>query len=181
MKADQTFTIKQTAEQTGISEDTIRYYEKIALLPRADRKDNGHRIYRQEDIHTIRLLTCLKKTGMPLEEMRPFLAVSADADPAEYPELVERLMSHRESIVSQIASLQQVVDFIDMKLGEGRLRRDCSDENGNDSSEKTEEGPKAKSVSPVELRYFPLSAKSSTRVTRNGIDLQAEPTIRPLR
>lgn len=45
MKAEQTFTIKETAVQTGISEDTIRYYEKIALLPRADRKDNGHRVY----------------------------------------------------------------------------------------------------------------------------------------
>ncbi|WP_312148641.1 MerR family DNA-binding transcriptional regulator, partial [Paenibacillus odorifer] len=39
MKAEQTFTIKETAVQTGISEDTIRYYEKIALLHRADRKD----------------------------------------------------------------------------------------------------------------------------------------------
>lgn len=128
MKEEQTFTIKQTAKQTGISEDTIRYYEKIALLPRAERKDNGHRIYRQEDIETILLISCLKKTGMPLEEMRPFLEVSVDADPAEYPELVELLKSHRENIVSQIASLQQVVDFIDMKLEKRRYRRDGSDE-----------------------------------------------------
>ncbi|MDR6551811.1 DNA-binding transcriptional MerR regulator [Paenibacillus qinlingensis] len=83
MKTELTFTIKQTAEKTGISEDTIRYYEKIALLPRAERKDNGHRIYRQEDIDTIHLIYCLKKTGMPLEEMRPFLTVSVDADPAK--------------------------------------------------------------------------------------------------
>lgn len=160
VKAEQTFTIKQTAEQTGISEDTIRYYEKIALLPRADRKDNGHRIYRQEDIHMIRLISCLKKTGMPLEEMRPFLAVSADADPAEYPELVERLRSHRENIVSQIASLQQVVDFIDMKLEEGRYRRDCSDESRDSSSEITVEEPKAKSVSAVQMNYFSVSARA---------------------
>ncbi len=44
MREEQTFTIKQAAEQTGISEDTIRYYEKIALLSRAERKDNGHRV-----------------------------------------------------------------------------------------------------------------------------------------
>ena len=43
-----TYTIKQIAEQTGISEDTIRYYEKIKLLPRADRKENGHRVYRKK-------------------------------------------------------------------------------------------------------------------------------------
>ncbi len=128
METEHAFTIKQTAEQTGISEDTIRYYEKIALLPRADRKDNGHRIYRRKDIEAIRLISCLKKTGMSLEEMRPFLGVSIDADPAEYPELAERMRSHREYIVSQIASLQQVVDFIDMKLEEGRYRQDCSDE-----------------------------------------------------
>jgi DNA-binding transcriptional MerR regulator len=160
MKAEKTFTIKQTADTIGISEDTIRYYEKIALLPRAERKDNGHRIYRQEDIDTIRLISCLKKTGMPLEEMRPFLAVSAHADPAEYPELVERLRDHRENIVSQIASLQQVVDFIDMKLEEGRYRRDCSDESQDGDSENIMREPKLKPVSPVEMSYFSASPKA---------------------
>lgn len=123
-----TFTIKQAAQQIGISEDTIRYYEKIALLPRAIRKDNGHRVYRKKDIHMIRLIACLKKTGMPLQEMKPFLEVSLDADPAEFPELVERLRNHRKNIISQINSLQQVVNFIDMKLEEGKIQRDCSDE-----------------------------------------------------
>lgn len=165
MKAEQTFTIKQTAKQTGISEDTIRYYEKIALLPRAYRKDNGHRVYRQKDINTIRLISCLKKTGMPLKEMRPFLAVSADADPAEYPELVEHLRSHRENIVSQIASLQQVVDFIDMKLEEGRYRRDCSDKSQDGVTENTMGEAKPKPVSPVEMSYFSVSAKAGKRAS----------------
>lgn len=159
MKEEQSYTIKQTAEKIGITEDTIRYYEKIALLPRAERKENGHRIYRQEDINTIRLIACLKKTGMPLEEMRPFLAVSADTDPAEYPELVERLTSHRKNIVRQIASLQQIVDFIDMKLEEGRLRRDSSDEHLDCLLEKRMGEPKQKTVSPVEMSYFSVSAK----------------------
>lgn len=159
--AEQTFTIKQTAGQTGIPEDTIRYYEKIALLPRADRKDNGHRIYRQDDINTLRLIACLKKTGMPLEEMRPFLAVSADADPGEYPELVEQIKSHRQHIVSQIASLQQVVDFIDMKLEEGRYRRDCSEESQNGASGNRAGERDPKTASPVEMSYFPVSANAA--------------------
>ncbi|MGO4698878.1 MerR family transcriptional regulator [Paenibacillus sp. 2TAB26] len=160
MKEEQCFTIKQTAGHTGITEDTIRYYEKIGLLPRAERKDNGHRIYRQEDINTIRLIACLKKTGMLLEEIRPFLAVSADTDPAEYPELVELLRSHRENIISQITSLQQVVDFIDMKLEEGRYRRDCKDECLDGVPEKMLGEPKTKPVSPGEMRYFSVSAKA---------------------
>ncbi|TYP73291.1 MerR family transcriptional regulator [Paenibacillus methanolicus] len=160
MKEAQSFTIKQTADQTGITEDTIRYYEKIALLPRAERKDNGHRVYRREDVDTIKLIACLKKTGMPLEEMRPFLAVSADADPAEYPELVERLRSHRSTIVSQIASLQQVVDFIDMKLEDGRYRQDCSDEGLDGLSENGRGEPKPKLASPVEMSYFTGTSKA---------------------
>ncbi|MEX3617014.1 MerR family transcriptional regulator [Paenibacillus glucanolyticus] len=160
MKEERFYTIKQTAELTGITEDTIRYYEKIALLPRAERKDNGHRIYREEDIHTIRLIPCLKKTGMPLEQMRPFLAVSADTDPAEYPELVELLRSHRDNIVSQINSLQQVVDFIDMKLEEGRYRRDCSGETQDDLLEQKVRQVRPKPISPVEMIYFSESAKT---------------------
>ncbi|CAI6085831.1 MerR family transcriptional regulator [Cohnella sp. JJ-181] len=153
MKAEPAYTIKQIADRTGISEDTIRYYEKIALLPRAVRRDNGHRVYREEDLSTLRLLSCLKKTGMPLEEMRPFLTVSADADPADYPELVEQLRSHRENIVGQIASLQQVVDFIDMKLDEGRYRGHCSGEEREDAQKKP--------VSPTEMSYFPVTGSRS--------------------
>ncbi|WP_317618413.1 MerR family transcriptional regulator [Paenibacillus sp. PL91] len=59
------FSIKEAAEQTGLTEDTIRYYEKISLLPRAERKENSHRIYRAEDIQKIKLINCLKKQECP--------------------------------------------------------------------------------------------------------------------
>lgn len=116
---EQTFTIKQVAEQTGITEDTIRYYEKIMLLPRAERKENGHRFYLKEDIYRIKQVTCLKKTGMSLEAMRPFLTAAIGSDSVNDPELVDQLRSQREHIINQISSLQQIVDFIDMKLKEG--------------------------------------------------------------
>lgn len=126
MELEQTFTIKQTADSIGISGDTIRYYEKIGLLPRAKRKENGHRIYQVKDIHTLRLISCLKKTGMSLFEMQPFLGVSIDTDASEHPELVDRLRNHRSNIVNQINSLRQVVEYIDMKLEDGEYRQSCS-------------------------------------------------------
>ncbi|WP_430187620.1 MerR family transcriptional regulator [Paenibacillus lautus] len=79
-----------------------------------------HRFYRKEDIYRIKQITCLKKTGMSLEAMRPFLAASVDSDSVNYPELVDQLRSQREHIMIQISSLQQIVDFIDIKLKEGR-------------------------------------------------------------
>lgn len=155
MKEEQAYTIQQASRQSKISEDTIRYYEKIALLPRAKRKDNGHRVYREKDIEALRLIACLKKTGLPLEEMRPFLTVSMDADPGEYPELVERIRGHRENIINQIAALQQVVDFIDTKLDTGRYRRDSAGVDQDCKSESGISGPK--SVSAVQMSYFPTS------------------------
>lgn len=152
---DAAFSIKQTAEQTGISEDTIRYYEKISLLPRVERKVNGHRIYREKDIETLKLIGFLKKTGMPLEKMKPFLQVSADWGSADYLELVDFMRRHREHIVQQIHLLQQVVDFIDLKLEQGTNCQNYPVEDRTGASEQAGKQSKAKRVSPLELGYFP--------------------------
>nr|WP_202128478.1 MerR family transcriptional regulator [Paenibacillus dendrobii] len=156
---EQMFTIKQAAEQTGISEDTIRFYEKIMLLPRAERKKNGHRVYRKEDIYRIKLISCLKKTGMPLEAMRPFLAASADTASTEYPELVDQLKSHRENIMNQVSSLQQIVDFIDIRLAEGRPQKEYSDQIQDEVLEEHKEKEIIKPISVVELSYFSAYTK----------------------
>ncbi|MBP2115104.1 MerR family transcriptional regulator [Paenibacillus silagei] len=117
----QGYSIKETAERTGMSEDTIRYYEKIGLLPRAKRKGNSHRIYSDSDLNRMLLVTCLKKTGMSLDDMRPYLDLSLDADLSQYPELHVMILNHRQKIIEQIASLQQIVDFIDVKIEQGNL------------------------------------------------------------
>lgn len=117
----QGYSIKETAERTGIPEDTIRYYEKIGLLPRAQRKGNSHRIYSDQDLETMKLISCLKKTGMSLDDIRPYLSLSLDSDLSEYPELHEMILNHKQKILEQIASLQQIVDFIDTKIEQGNL------------------------------------------------------------
>ncbi|MCQ4087669.1 MerR family transcriptional regulator [Saccharibacillus sp. JS10] len=115
------YTIKQTSELTGLPEDTIRYYEKVHLLPKAKRKSNTHRIYSETDIQTMQLIVCLKKTGMPLDEMKPYLDMSRDGNLAATPEAVERIQQYRATVLEQIQSLQTIVDFIDLKLEQGTL------------------------------------------------------------
>ncbi|GBF74828.1 MerR family transcriptional regulator [Paenibacillus sp. 598K] len=115
---DSTYTIKQAAERSGLSEDTIRYYEKIKLLPSPERTSGGHRAYRQANLEQMKLIVCLKKTGMPLEEMKPFLEAEPD-NPQAYPELYELMLEHRERICQQIEALQQVVSVIDIRLAAG--------------------------------------------------------------
>ncbi|WP_434751892.1 MerR family transcriptional regulator [Paenibacillus amylolyticus] len=116
MSVQTMFSIHETSERSGLSKDTIRYYEKIGLLPRAERKASSHRVYSEQDIQTMSLITCMKKTGMSLEEMKPFLRMSLESDLNDFPEEREMLINYQKKVEEQIASMQQVVDFIQEKL-----------------------------------------------------------------
>jgi DNA-binding transcriptional MerR regulator len=62
-------TIQEVAKRTGISIDTLRYYERIGLLDPVRRDQSGYRRYSQQDLDWIGLLMALRKTGMPLAQM----------------------------------------------------------------------------------------------------------------
>ncbi|MFD2700819.1 MerR family transcriptional regulator [Paenibacillus shunpengii] len=108
-------SIKQASELTGLSEDTIRYYEKIGLLPHADRKANGHRTYSKSQLAGMVFLTRLKATGMTLEEMKYFRNLY-EAGAASIPQRVSILMEHKERIQKEIERLIETQRIIDYKL-----------------------------------------------------------------
>ncbi|MCY7494373.1 MerR family transcriptional regulator [Bacillus safensis] len=110
------YSIKQASKKTGLTEDAIRYYEKIGLLPYAKRKRNGHRIYDEEDIELMELIICLKKTGMSLNEMKNFLQYPVKYKLSSVPELKRTLLEYKEKVMNQIHDLQRIVEFIDSKL-----------------------------------------------------------------
>lgn len=128
MDATRGLTIKEIADRNGITTDTVRYYEKIGLLPRAERKMNRHRVYGPDDAERIRMIGCLKKTGMSLDEMRPYMGMYRSKEGIRpTPELHRLMEEHREKIREQIDSLQQVLDFIDDRLTEGFNRgQECA-------------------------------------------------------
>lgn len=62
----------QTAEKTGFSIDTLRYYERIGLLGEIDRTAAGRRRFSEDDIGWLGMLRCLRETGMPIADMLRF-------------------------------------------------------------------------------------------------------------
>ncbi|SED50617.1 MerR family transcriptional regulator [Streptomyces melanosporofaciens] len=67
-------TIQQVSRLSGLSEPTLRYYEKIGLIPAVDRdRDSGHRRYHPTVVETIKALGCLRSTGMSVQDMRAYL------------------------------------------------------------------------------------------------------------
>lgn len=108
------YTISQVAQRTGLSIHAIRYYDKEGLLPFVDRH-NGTRVFQEQDIDWIDLICCLKKTGMPIKDIRTLIQHCMDHD-AVLDKGLEILTRHRENVEEQLKELQRSLDTINYKI-----------------------------------------------------------------
>lgn len=105
----------QVAEQTGFSLDTLRYYERIGLLDDIERDSGGRRVFDENDLNWLRILRCLRDTGMPIARMVRYaeLARGGDTTIAERLALLEE---HDEDINQKIELLRTEQDHIQSKI-----------------------------------------------------------------
>ncbi|MHC8523838.1 MerR family transcriptional regulator [Rossellomorea sp. H39__3] len=96
------YTIGQTSEKTGFSRDTLRYYEKVGLIPPPSRLENGRRVYTDEDIETLHLLSSLKSTGLSIEEMTDIVKARKIALPNERKRTMNTVSPYRRKLRSFI-------------------------------------------------------------------------------
>lgn len=114
------YTLQQTAHETGLSTDTLRYYERIGLLTDIERADNGHRRYSDDDLTWIRFLKQLRATGMPIAQMQTFAALRRVGD-TTIPQRRAMLETHRAALLAQIDAITAFIGVIDVKLARHRL------------------------------------------------------------
>lgn len=107
--------IGDLARRSGLSVHTIRYYERIGLLPRADRDASGHRDYGGEILIWIGFLDRLRTTGMPIREMLRYAELRA-AGPGTGPERRMLLEEHRERVRRHVAELTACLVVLDTKI-----------------------------------------------------------------
>jgi DNA-binding transcriptional MerR regulator len=115
MTEPDTLTVQQVAAKTGLSEHTLRYYERIGLLKSIDRAPNGHRRYAPNDIRLIEFLIKLRATGMPLEQMKEYAALIRSGEGNEA-ERLRLLLEHRERVQAHIQALQDNLAVIEFKI-----------------------------------------------------------------
>ena len=108
-------TPSQMADRTGVSIDTLRYYEKEGLIQNVARADSGHRRYSEDDALWIEVLRCLRNTGMSIEQLRHYCSLGAQGDHTE-PERKQMLLDHRALVEQQIAERRAALELIDHKL-----------------------------------------------------------------
>jgi DNA-binding transcriptional MerR regulator len=106
----------ETAEKTGFSIDTLRYYEKIGLLPGIARNAAGRRVFSEGDLAWLGMLRCLRDTGMPIAEMLRYAELVRDGD-RTLRDRVELLQDHDRRVENQIARLREQQSQIRWKIG----------------------------------------------------------------
>jgi DNA-binding transcriptional MerR regulator len=109
-----TFSVREAAGQTGTSIYTLHYYEREGLISTA-RTSSGHRRYAESDLGWIRILTCLRETGMPIRKMREF-AELVRQDASNIPERIALLEHHRDAVLEQIAALHANLEHVEGKI-----------------------------------------------------------------
>jgi DNA-binding transcriptional MerR regulator len=107
--------IGELAKRSGLSAYTIRYYERIGLLPRADRDQSGQRDYDASILTWMEFLDRLKTTGMPIREMLRYAALRERGvgTDAERRALLEQ---HRDRVRTRVADLQACLLVLDSKI-----------------------------------------------------------------
>ena len=110
-----TYSISEISRQTGLSIDTLRYYERIELLVDIDRNGSGHRAYSAADLGWLNLLVCLRETGMPIADMLCFAKLIRDGEHS-VPERLVLLQAHRQNVLDKIALMQQKLAGVEAKI-----------------------------------------------------------------
>ncbi|MFD9899066.1 MerR family transcriptional regulator [Mesorhizobium sp. NPDC059025] len=107
--------IGELAKRSGLSAHTIRYYERIGLLPHADRDQSGQRDYDASILTWMEFLDRLKTTGMPIREMLRYAALRERGGDTEA-ERGALLEQHRERVRAHVAKLQACLLVLDTKI-----------------------------------------------------------------
>ncbi|SKC57699.1 MerR family transcriptional regulator [Krasilnikoviella flava] len=110
-----TVGIREVAEHSGLSVDALRWYEREGLLPRAPRGPDGRRRYPERLVGFVRLVVALRRTGMPVADVREFVALTDDGA-ASHGRRMALLERQRENILRQQAQLADDLAAVGHKI-----------------------------------------------------------------
>ena len=107
--------ISEVSKKCDISADTLRYYERIGLLPPVQRSEGGIRDYSDLDVRRVEFIKCMRKAGLPVEVLIQYYGLVQQGDET----MEERkaiLVEQRVEIKSQLEDLQKTLDMLDYKI-----------------------------------------------------------------
>lgn len=108
------YSIGEAAQRMHLSAPTLRYYDKEGLLPFVDRSAGGARMFKESDFEWLRLIECLKSTGMPIRDIKQFIDWYMEGD-TTLPQRRDMFYERKRAVEAQIEMLQATLDMINYK------------------------------------------------------------------
>lgn len=108
-------TIKEVSEKYGISQDTLRYYERSGIIPPVSRTAGGIRDYQQSDLGWVELSLCLRNAGVSVQAIAEYVRLALEGD-GTITDRLNILRGERESLYEQKTQLCAALDRLDHKI-----------------------------------------------------------------
>jgi len=109
------FSVGEAAQRVGLSTHTLRWYEQEGLVAPVGRDSAGRRRYTQQDVDWLVLLTRLRRTGMPVRDMRRYAELARLGDGTLGARL-RLFQEHRDRVLARISELQEDLEVLDYKI-----------------------------------------------------------------
>lgn len=108
-------TIKEISEQLGVSQDTLRYYEKVGMIPPVTRTKGGIRDYQEDDIAWVKFATCMRNAGLPVKVMIDYLNLYKQGD-STIQVRCDLLKEQREKLLEQRKQIEETLERLNYKI-----------------------------------------------------------------
>ena len=107
--------IAEVSEQYGLSVDTLRYYERVGLIPPVQRNAGGIRDYNELDLRRVDFIKCMRSAGLPIEVLIDYVELVQQGDET-IDARKEILKEQRSLLATRMQEMQKTLDILDHKI-----------------------------------------------------------------
>ena len=107
--------IAEVSEQYGISSDTLRYYERVGLIPPVHRNESGIRDYDELDLRRVDFIKCMRSAGLPIDVLIEYVGLVQQGDQT-IEARKEILKEQSEQLLARMEEMQKTLDILDHKI-----------------------------------------------------------------
>lgn len=107
------YTIGEVSELFGLPVSTLRYYDKEGLFPGLERS-SGIRRFTERELEALRVIECLKRSGMEIKDIRRFMDWCAEGS-STYPQRLELFEAQKRVVEAELERLGRVLDMLSFK------------------------------------------------------------------
>ena len=107
--------IGEVSQKYDISTDTLRFYEKVGLIPPVNRNQSGIRDYSEADLRRVEFIKCMRGAGLPIEALTQYMNLVMQGDKT-IEARKEILIDQRDLLVARIQEMQKTLDLLNYKI-----------------------------------------------------------------